>query len=81
MPEGTSLLKLAVNRGAVRLSEIPHSLVVQYELDGMEYVIAQMLWLFGTAGCAIGGLLVLVIVVVTITKRRRAAMSTMADRG
>jgi hypothetical protein len=70
MSEGTSTLKLVVDRGAVRLTAIPHTLVVQYQMDGMEYVVAQMAWLYGAVGCTIAGFLILVTVVVTIVKHR-----------
>jgi hypothetical protein len=66
---GTNVLKLAVDRGAVRLAGMPQVLMAQYELDGLEYVFARALWLFGFVGCAIGGLLVLAIIGVTIAKR------------
>ena len=68
-------LKLAVEKGASRLVGVPHTVVVRYEICGMEYMSAAFLWLIGVAGCSIAGIIILVIVVVTIKKRRAAKRS------
>jgi hypothetical protein len=67
--EGDYELKLTIDKGAPRLAGVPHSLVVRYQICGMEYCVAQIACLLGIAGCAIAGILILVIVIVTIKKR------------
>jgi hypothetical protein len=79
--EGTSVLKLSVDRGAVRLTDIPHSLVVQYQLDGLENLGALMAWLYGAASSAIAGLLVLVIILATIPKTPSSCQETNSGQG
>jgi hypothetical protein len=70
--EGDYEMRLTIDRGAPQLAGVPQVLVARYEICGMEYMLAQFIWLIGAAGCSLAGILIFAIVVVTIVKRRRA---------
>jgi hypothetical protein len=81
-PEGTYDLKLSIDAGAPLLVSVPHTLVGRYQLCGIEYIPAQILWLLGIGGCSLSVLIGLVIVVVTVKKRRDSlALLNAAVRG
>jgi hypothetical protein len=71
--EGVYKVKFAIDHGSPRMADFPHSLIVRYELDGLEYVMAGMSCLYAIAGCTIAGLLISVIFLVTMAKWGRAA--------
>lgn len=72
-PAGVYTLRFKVDHGAPKLANVPHVLIAQYGLCGMEYLLSQMMMWLGIGGCVIAGLLIIAIVVVTIAKRGRAA--------
>ena len=57
--EGIYQIKVVVDHGAPALAGVPHSLVGQYVLCGMENMPAEILYLIGIASCVIAGLILL----------------------
>jgi hypothetical protein len=69
---GSYTVKFAIDHGSAGLKDIPHAIVVAYQLDGVEPLGAFGACLFGIAGCTIAGILTLAVILITIRKHRKS---------